>query len=52
MSQQQYTRPQEEEINLREELEKYLHYWPWFILGVVCLYSGGFSLSEVYSPQL
>ncbi|MFV8226330.1 GumC family protein [Christiangramia aquimixticola] len=36
MSQQQYTpRPQEEEINLREELQKYLKYWPWFITGVV-----------------
>lgn len=34
---QPYTpqRPQEEEINLREELEKYLKYWPWFILGVI-----------------
>ena len=28
-------RPQEEEINLREELEKYLRYWPWFVLGVI-----------------
>ncbi|WP_295182484.1 hypothetical protein, partial [uncultured Christiangramia sp.] len=35
----QYTqRPQEEEINLREELEKYLRYWPWFVLAVIaCL---------------
>ena len=31
---------QEEEIDLREELEKYLRYWPWFIIGVViCLIS-------------
>lgn len=29
---------EEQEINLREELEKYLRYWPWFILGVIfCL---------------
>ncbi|TRO64259.1 GumC family protein [Christiangramia sabulilitoris] len=36
MSQQHYTqRPQEEEINLREEVEKYLRYWPWFVAGVV-----------------
>ncbi|MEH6659267.1 GumC family protein [Leeuwenhoekiella marinoflava] len=29
---------QNEEINLREELEKYLRYWPWFVLGVIlCL---------------
>lgn len=34
MSQQEHStppRPQEEEINLREELEKYLRYWPWFL---------------------
>ncbi|APG60419.1 GumC family protein [Christiangramia salexigens] len=36
MSQQlNNSRPQEEEINLREELEKYLKYWPWFLLGVI-----------------
>ncbi|WP_339653982.1 polysaccharide biosynthesis tyrosine autokinase [uncultured Salegentibacter sp.] len=34
-------RPQEEEINLREELEKYLKYWPWFLIGVfICLLLG------------
>ena len=34
---QQYTpqRPQEEEINLREELGKFFKYWPWFIFTVV-----------------
>ena len=39
MSQQNYTpRPQEEEIDLREELEKYLRHWPWFVSGVlICL---------------
>lgn len=27
-----------EEINLREELDKYLRYWPWFLVGVfTCL---------------
>ena len=26
---------EEQEINLREELDKYLRYWPWFILGVL-----------------
>lgn len=30
------TRPaRQEEIDLREELDKYLRYWPWFIIGVV-----------------
>ncbi|RXG27165.1 GumC family protein [Leeuwenhoekiella palythoae] len=29
---------QNEEINLREELDKYLRYWPWFLVGVfTCL---------------
>ena len=23
-----------EEINLREELDKYLRYWPWFLIGI------------------
>ncbi|WP_034919468.1 GumC family protein [Gillisia sp. CAL575] len=26
---------QEEEINLREELEKYLRYWPWFLISLI-----------------
>ncbi|CAM4052987.1 GumC family protein [Gillisia hiemivivida] len=29
---------QEEEINLREELEKYLRYWPWFLISMlICI---------------
>ena len=29
---------QNEEINIREELEKYLRYWPWFFVGIfTCL---------------
>ena len=34
-SQPPYRRVQEEEIDLREELAKYLRYWPWFIFGVI-----------------
>ena len=26
---------QEEEIDLREEFEKYSRYWPWFVIGIV-----------------
>lgn len=40
MSQQYPNRinPVEEEINLREELEKYLRYWPWFVAStIVCI---------------
>ncbi len=36
---------QEEEINLREELEKYLRYWPWFLFSVfLCLIIAFFYL--------
>ncbi|MEH6407085.1 MAG: polysaccharide biosynthesis tyrosine autokinase [Leeuwenhoekiella sp.] len=29
---------EEDEINIREELEKYLRYWPWFIaMALICL---------------
>jgi len=40
MSQQTYTQqPQEEEINLREEFEKYFKYWPWFLISVlICVF--------------
>lgn len=39
MSQQaQLQRPQEEEIDLREELSKYLRHWPWFVAtAIICL---------------
>ena len=40
MSQQQNQppRPQEEEIDLREQLELYMRRWPWFVAGVfICL---------------
>jgi len=33
--------PQEEEIDFREELNKYLRYWPWFVIGVIlCVFAG------------
>src|SRR5690606_19746300 len=35
MSQQGPQFQQEEEINLREEFEKYIRYWPWFVLSVL-----------------
>jgi tyrosine-protein kinase Etk/Wzc len=45
MSQNQSQFQQEEEINLREELEKYLRYWPWFLISaLLCLVVAFFYL--------
>ena len=30
----EYQNFEEEEINLREEIQKYLKYWPWFLVSV------------------
>lgn len=53
MSQQQNpgVRPQEEEINLREELDKYLKYWPWFVFGVILCVFIGFIYLKFSTPQ-
>lgn len=57
MSQQQpppqpnYNRPQEEEINLREELDKYLRYWPWFLIGVVIALLLAFVYLKYTTPK-
>lgn len=52
MSQQNYnSRPQEEEINLREELEKYSKHWPWFVLGILICISVAFSYLRVTTPS-
>ncbi|HEY9184689.1 MAG TPA: polysaccharide biosynthesis tyrosine autokinase [Salegentibacter sp.] len=44
-------RPQEEEINLRDELEKYLRYWPWFIIGVILCVFIGFIYLKFTTPE-
>ena len=52
MSQQNLPfRPQEEEINLREELEKYLRFWPWFLLSIIVLVSVAFVYLR-YTPKV
>ncbi|MDX1721262.1 MAG: GNVR domain-containing protein, partial [Salegentibacter mishustinae] len=52
MSQQSTpNRPQEEEINLRDEVEKYLRYWPWFIIGVVLCVFIGFIYLKYTTPE-
>lgn len=51
MSQQQYHRPQEEEINLREVLDKYFRYWPWFVIGVIMAVLLAFIYLKFSIPQ-
>ena len=52
MSQQNHiNRPQEEEIDLREELEKYSKHWPWFVLGVVLCICLAFAYLKVTTPS-
>ncbi|GHA46149.1 tyrosine protein kinase [Salinimicrobium marinum] len=43
-------RPQEEEINLREELSKYLRHWPWFVAGVIICLFGAFMYLRYTTP--
>ena len=52
MSQQNYnSRPLEEEIDLREELEKYIKRWPWFILGLVFFIGLAFLYLNFATPS-
>ena len=46
-----YIRPQEEEIDLREELEKYLKHWPWFVMGVIFCLAFAFIYLKYTTPQ-
>ena len=43
-------RPQEEEIDLREELERYLKHWPYFVLGVLVCVVLAFTYLKVTTP--
>ncbi|MCC4214240.1 GumC family protein [Leeuwenhoekiella parthenopeia] len=40
----------EEEINIREELEKYLRYWPWFVITVLVAIIGAFVYLRLTVP--
>ncbi len=52
MSQQNHVnRPQEEEIDLREELEKYSKHWPWFVLGVIFCICLAFAYLKLTTPS-
>ena len=51
MSQQNYPpRPQEEEIDLREQLELYLQRWPWFVGGLVLALACAFLYLRYTTP--
>ena len=58
MSQQPYNQQQrtpeqlqqQEEINLREELEKYLRYWPWFLISIFISLSVAFLKLRYTTP--
>ncbi len=40
----------EEEINLKEILQKYLRFWPWFLLGVIVLLFAAFVYLRYETP--
>ena len=50
MSQSNNNRPKEEEIDLREELGKYLRYWPWFVLGIIFSMALAFTYLKITTP--
>ena len=52
MSQQNYNpRPQEEEIDLREELGKYAKHWRWFALGILLCVCIAFTYLRLTTPN-
>ena len=46
----QNNRPHEEEIDLREELGKYIKYWSWFVLGVLVCLMVAFTYLKITTP--
>jgi tyrosine-protein kinase Etk/Wzc len=42
---------QEEDFNLKDTLEKYLIYWPWFVLGIFLCLSSAFVYLRYSTPQ-
>ncbi len=50
MSQYPSNQITEEEINLREELDKYLRYWPWFLLSTILCVVVGFIYLKFTTP--
>ncbi len=45
------SRSQQEEISLREELEKYLRCWPWFVAGAIFFILAGIVYLKFTTPQ-
>ncbi|MCY2687553.1 GumC family protein [Salinimicrobium sp. TH3] len=43
-------RPRSEKLNLKKELVKYFHYWPWFLLSLTVFLSLGFLYLRYTTP--
>jgi len=41
----------EETLNLRDELEKYLYYWKWFVLSVFSALIVAFFICDIPHPN-
>ncbi|MEO2072890.1 MAG: polysaccharide biosynthesis tyrosine autokinase [Zunongwangia sp.] len=41
---------EEEEVNLREEIQKYLKYWPWFVVSIFVCVVLGFIYLKISKP--
>jgi len=42
---------EENTLNIRQEIEKYLNYWPWFVLGVLLMIGVTFVYLRYTSPK-
>ena len=42
---------EEDDMNIREELEKYLRYWPWFVLTSIVFLSAAFVYLKLATPS-
>tara|TARA_R110002020_G_scaffold417571_1_gene626723 strand:- start:25207 stop:27603 length:2397 start_codon:yes stop_codon:yes gene_type:complete len=42
---------EEDDMNIREELEKYLRYWPWFVLTAIVFLSAAFVYLKLATPS-
>ncbi|MCZ4319894.1 polysaccharide biosynthesis tyrosine autokinase [Aequorivita viscosa] len=48
---QSHHHPEDQELTLREQLEAYLRYWPWFIIGVLLALTGAYLYLRYTVPS-